>query len=379
MRKFIFLVFLQSFDIINIMRDFSVKTIGILTSGGDAPGLNAVIRGICLAAIRKYKIKVIGILDGYVGFEQGRCIELTEKNIDDILKKGGTLLGSTREKPFKNKEKIEATGLNAVDSIKKNYKKWKLDAVAVLGGNGTNTTAGLLAKEGLNVIGLPKTIDNDIAHTDYTFGFHTAMGVATEALDRICTTAWSHHRVMVVEIMGHKAGWLGLYSGIAGGADVILLPEIPYDIKKVAKKVKEVKASGKGYSIVVVAEGALTTKEAELDKKAYKKARETMGMSIGARVAKEIEAETGFETRASVLGHMQRGGSPCAYDRALCSMFGTMAVEHIVKGNFGKILVMQNNKVVDIPLEDVAGLVKNVPQNDPMIESGRALGICFGD
>ncbi|MBR0155263.1 MAG: 6-phosphofructokinase, partial [Treponema sp.] len=209
------------------MRDSKVKTVGVLTSGGDAPGLNAAIRGLCLTGINEYGMKFVGIQNGYKGFEAGQCIPLKSEDMDNLLVQGGTILGSTREKPFKNQDKIEKTGLSAVDSIKKFYKKWGLDALVVLGGNGSNTTAGLLSDEGLNVIGLPKTIDNDIVHTDYTFGFHTAVDIATEAIEKIHTTAFSHSRVMVIEVMGHKVGWIGLCSGIAGKADVILLQEIP--------------------------------------------------------------------------------------------------------------------------------------------------------
>ena len=361
------------------MKTSAVKTFGILTSGGDAPGLNAAIRGICAAGINVYGMKVVGIKNGYKGFEQGLCVPIEKKDLPELLMKGGTVLGSTREKPFKNKEKIKQTGLSAVESIKKHYKQWKLDALVVLGGNGSNTTAGLLAKEGLNVIGLPKTIDNDIVHTDYTFGFHTAVDIATESIERIHTTAFSHSRVMVVEVMGHKVGWIGLYSGVAGGADVILLPEIPYDIKKVAEKIRDDRKSGKNFSIVVVSEGALNNDEAKLDKKAFKKKRAAMGMSIGARVAAEIEKETGFETRVTVLGHLQRGGTPDSYDRFMATQFGAAAADFAARGEFGKILVWQNHKIVGIPLEDVASQIKSISLDNPMIKTAKSVGISFGD
>ena len=361
------------------MKTSAVKTIGILTSGGDAPGLNAAIRGICAAGINVYGMKVVGIKNGYKGFEQGLCVPIEKKDLPELLMKGGTVLGSTREKPFKNKEKIKQTGLSAVESIKKHYKQWKLDALVVLGGNGSNTTAGLLAKEGLNVIGLPKTIDNDIVHTDYTFGFHTAVDIATESIERIHTTAFSHSRVMVVEVMGHKVGWIGLYSGVAGGADVILLPEIPYDIKKVAEKICDDRKSGKNFSIVVVSEGALNNDEAKLDKKAFKKKRAAMGMSIGARVAAEIEKETGFETRVTVLGHLQRGGTPDSYNRFMATQFGAAAADFAARGEFGKILVWQNHKIVGIPLEDVASQIKSISLDNPMIKTAKSVGISFGD
>lgn len=356
----------------------SVKRVGVLTSGGDAPGLNAAIRGLCLTGIKKYGMKFVGILDGYKGFEQGRCIDLNIENIDSILSVGGTLLGSAREKPFKNKEKIKETGLSAIESIKKHYKDWKLDAVVVLGGNGSNTTAGFLSNAGLNVIGLPKTIDNDIVHTDYTFGFSTAVECATECIERIKTTAFSHSRVMVVEVMGHKVGWIALHSGIASGADVILLPEIPYQKEIVAKKILENAKVGKKYSIVVVSEGAQDTNESKLDKKAFKKVRSSMGCSIGERVAKEIENETGLETRVTVLGHLQRGGSPNPYDRFMATHFGATACDYICKKEFGKILVWQNNSIKAIPLELVSGQTKKIPFDCDMIQTAKNIGISFG-
>ncbi|MCR5613519.1 ATP-dependent 6-phosphofructokinase [Treponema sp.] len=361
------------------MKKSVVKTIGILTSGGDAPGLNAAIRGVCEAGINEYGMKVVGIKNGYKGFEQGLCMPITKEDLPELLLRGGTILGSTREKPFKNKEVDPKTGLSALDLIKKNYKKWKLDALVVLGGNGSNTTAGLLADEGLNVIGLPKTIDNDIVHTDYTFGFHTAIDTAAEALDKIRTTAFSHSRVMVVEVMGHKVGWLGLCAGIAGGADVILLPEIPYDIKKITRKILDNKKNGKNYSIVVVSEGAQNTEEAKLDKKAFKKLRSTMTCSIGERVAKEIEEATGLETRCTILGHLQRGGQPNSYDRFMATLFGTTAADYLARGEFGKILVWQNHQIVGIPLGDVAAQAKSVSLDEPLIKSARSTGISFGD
>lgn len=361
------------------MRDSKVKTVGVLTSGGDAPGLNAAIRGLCLTGINEYGMKFVGIQNGYKGFEAGQCIPLKSEDMDNLLVQGGTILGSTREKPFKNQDKIEKTGLSAVDSIKKFYKKWGLDALVVLGGNGSNTTAGLLSDEGLNVIGLPKTIDNDIVHTDYTFGFHTAVDIATEAIEKIHTTAFSHSRVMIIEVMGHKVGWIGLCSGIAGKADVILLPEIPYDIKNIAKKIESNKKTGKNYSIVVVSEGAQNKEESKLDKKAFKKARAEMGCSIGERVAKEIQEATGLETRCTVLGHLQRGGSPDAFDRYMATLFGSTAADYLARGEFGKILVWQNNQITGIPLRDVASQVKSVKKDEPLVEAAKKTGICFGD
>ena len=357
----------------------NVKTIGILTSGGDAPGLNSAIRGVCRSAMINYGMKVIGIKNGYRGLINGDMVKISADDVSGIITRGGTFLGTSREKPFKNPVPNPETGLLPIEAIKKNYKKWNLDALVVLGGNGTNTTASLLAKEGLNVVGLPKTIDNDIVGTDITFGFHTAVDVATEAIDRIHTTAHSHSRVMVVEVMGHKAGWLALYSAIAGGGDVCLLPEIPYDIKNVSKEILKRRDAGKEFSIVVVAEGALSKEEAKLSKKEFKKSRLEMTQSIGYRVAKELEEATGLESRVTVLGYLQRGGTPSPYDRFLATQFGVAAADFLAEGNFGKLVAMQNNKIVPVPLEECAGKVKNICPDDPVIKNARSVGLCFGD
>ena len=365
--------------ILETMKASTVKRFGILTSGGDAPGLNAAIRAVCRTGIQKYGMEAIGIHNGYRGLASGDAEELNDGNFSGILTRGGTILGTARDKPFKNPEKDPQTGLFPVEAIKANYKKWNLDALVVLGGNGTQTTASLLAKEGLNIVGLPKTIDNDIVGTDITFGFHTAVDVATEAIDRIHTTAHSHSRVMVVEVMGHKAGWLALYSAIAGGGDVCLLPEIPYDIKNVSKEILKRRDAGKEFSIVVVAEGALSKEEAKLSKKEFKKSRLEMTQSIGYRVAKELEEATGLESRVTVLGYLQRGGTPSPYDRFLATQFGVAAADFLAEGNFGKLVAMQNNKIVSVPLEECAGKVKNICPDDPVIKNARSVGLCFGD
>lgn len=349
-----------------------VKTIGILTSGGDAPGLNAAIRGVARTAINQYGIKVIGIEHGFRGLMQGLGHELTPNELSGILTRGGTILGTSREKPFK-------IGQEAVDAIKENYKKWNLDALVCIGGNGTNTTASKLQQEGLNVIGLPKTIDNDLAETDITFGFHTAVSVATEAIDRLHTTAHSHSRIMIIEVMGHKAGWLGLYAGIAGGGDVILIPEIPYDIEPIARHVKKRQEDGHPFSIIVVAEGALSVEEAKLDKKAFKKARKDMPYSIAYRIAKELRDATDLEPRVTVLGYLQRGGTPVPYDRVLATQCGTTAAHMAARGEFGKMVAMVNGVPTGVPLENVAGKIKKVPTDHPLLLSAREVGTCFGD
>lgn len=355
------------------------KTCGILTSGGDAPGLNAAIRGVCRTAMDIYGIKMIGFEHGYRGLIENKCRELQTGELSGILAQGGTILGTSREKPFKDKNWTDPTGPNAVDMIKDTYKKNKLDCLVVLGGNGTNTTGALLAKEGLNIIGLPKTIDNDIVETDITFGFHTALTVATDGIDRLHSTASSHNRVMVIEVMGHKAGWLSLYSGVAGGGDVVLIPEIPYDIHSIARHLEERARNGKTFSIVVVAEGALSIEEAKLDKKTYKKQREMMTSSIGYRVAKEIEESTAIESRVTVLGYLQRGGTPVAYDRVLASQFGTAAANMLALGDYGKMVAMQDNDVVGVPLDRIANRIKTVPTDHRMLEAARDVGTCLGD
>jgi len=355
-----------------------VKRFGILTSGGDAPGLNAAIRGVARTAMDQFGMEVIGIEHGYRGLIQGNARILHADDFSGILTCGGTILGTSREKPFKNPTPDENDKF-PIDYIKENYERWGLDALVVLGGNGTNTTGSLLSRAGLNVIGLPKTIDNDIVHTDVTFGFHTAVDVATEAIDRIHTTAHSHNRIMVVEVMGHKAGWLGLYAGIAGGGDVILLPEIPYNIDSIAKHLKKRRDAGKDFSIVVVAEGALSEEESLMDKKSFKKSRKAMSYSIAYRVAHELEQATSLESRVTVLGYLQRGGIPAPYDRALATQFGVAAAHMLEKGDFGKMVALQNNQIVGVPLEDVAGQIKKVPLDNQMLLAGREVGTCFGD
>jgi 6-phosphofructokinase 1 len=342
--------------------------------------LNAAIRGVCRSAIDVYGINVIGFEFGYRGLMENRSRVMQPSEFSGILARGGTILGTSREKPFKDKGwNPDSSGPGAVDMIIDTYKKNRLDCLVVLGGNGTNTTGALLAREGLNVIGLPKTIDNDIVETDITFGFHTALAVATDGIDRLHSTASSHNRVMVIEVMGHKAGWLSLYSGVAGGGDIVLIPEIPYDIASIARHLDQRARAGKTFSIVVVAEGALSVAEAQLDKKTFKKAREQMSASIGYRVAQEIEAATNIESRVTVLGYLQRGGTPSAYDRVLASQFGTAAAKMLAAGDYGKMVALQNNVLVGVPLENVANRIKTVPLDHRMLETARDVGTCLGD
>ncbi|GHV70067.1 ATP-dependent 6-phosphofructokinase 3 [Spirochaetia bacterium] len=361
------------------IRQSVTKKFGILTAGGDCPGLNAAIRGVCRAAYDRYGMSIVGIAAGYRGLIDENWRPLRPQDVYGILTRGGTILGSSREKPFKDSGSDDDIAGEKVAAIKENYKKLGLDCLVVLGGNGTNTTGYLLSKEGLNIVGLPKTIDNDIEGTDRTFGFHSALSIGTEAIDRLHSTAQSHNRIMVIELMGHKAGWLALYAGVAGGGDIILIPEIPYDIKAIGRHLQERSSEGKGFSIVVVAEGALSKAEARMDKKDRKKYRlETVTPSIGYRVAREIEAETGMETRATVLGYMQRGGIPSASDRVLATSLGTAAVELLAKGEYGRMVALTGNEIGSVDLSVPANKVKTVPENHYMIDTAISVGTCMG-
>ena len=353
------------------------KRFGILTAGGDCPGLNAAIRGVCRAAHDRYGMEIVGIANGFRGLIDEDTRKLSPEDFSGILTRGGTILGSSRVKPFSEADKDEPAS-DKVSAIMDTYKKLKLDCVVVLGGNGTNTTGYKLALEGLNVIGLPKTIDNDIVGTDRTFGFNSALAIGTDAIDRLHSTAQSHSRVIVIELMGHKAGWLALYAGVAGGGDVILIPEIPYDVREIAHHLENRAKSGKMFSIVVVAEGATSVKEMEMDKKDRKKYRAEMGPSVAYRVAREIQEETGKETRATVLGYMQRGGIPSASDRVLATSLGTAAVELLAKGNYGRMVALNGDSIDSVDLSIPEGKVKNVPEDHYMLDTARAVGTCLG-
>jgi 6-phosphofructokinase 1 len=353
------------------------KRFGILTSGGDCPGLNAAIRGVCRASHDRYGMEIIGIADGFRGLIDEDTRVLKPENFSGILTRGGTILGSSREKPFAAVNKDE-DAIEKVSAIKETYSKLGLDCLVVLGGNGTNTTGYKLSREGLNVIGLPKTIDNDIFGTDKTFGFDSALSICTEAIDRLQTTAQSHSRVIVIELMGHKAGWLALYSGIAGGGHTILIPEIPYDVRIIARHLEKRAKAGKAFSVVVVAEGAMSVTEAEMDKKDRKKYLEN-APSVAFRVARELEAETGMETRATVLGYVQRGGVPSAADRILATSLGTAAAELLANGKYGRMVALTGNDIGSVDLSVPEGKVKNVPLDHQIIDTARAVGTCMGD
>lgn len=356
------------------------KRVGILTSGGDCPGLNATIRGAAKALYQRFgdDVEIIGIHNGYDGLIRGDWRLMQPYEFSGILTVGGTILG-TKRTPFKLMTVVGEDNVDKVAAMKKTYKDAKLDCLLCLGGNGTHKTAYLLSEEGLNIIGLPKTIDNDIYGTDVTFGFHTAVDIATEVIDRIHTTASSHRRCMVIEIMGNKAGWLTLYAGVAGGADIILIPELPYNIENVCEAIMRRNEKGKTFSILAVAEGVYDVGEAAMKKKERAAARAERGeVTATNRIAKQIEAATGFETRVCVPGHMQRGGSPSAYDRVLATEFGTYAAKLVEAEHYGVAVAMKNSIVTENALQDIAGKSKLVPEACDMLTVARRMGISLG-
>ena len=358
-----------------------MKRVGILTSGGDCQGLNATIRAVAKTLYNQLcnDVEIIGIIDGYRGLIYGETRKMKPENFSGILTMGGTILGTSRQ-PFKLMRVVDENSVDKVEAMKKNYKKLGLDCLVVLGGNGTQKTANLLREEGLNVVSLPKTIDNDLWGTDKTFGFQSAINIATETIDCIHTTAASHNRVFIVEVMGHKVGWLTLYAGVAGGADIILLPEIPYDIDKVVDAIHKRTKDGKGFTILAVAEGAISKDDAQLTKKQYKaKVASRRYPSVSYEIADQIQEKCGVEVRVAVPGHTQRGGSPCPYDRVLCTRLGSAAAQAIMDGKFGCMIAMINNKTKCVPLGEVAGKLKTVDPDSQMIQEAKRIGISFGD
>ena len=334
--------------------------IGILTAGGDCPGINATIRGVCKTAINYYGMEVYGIHNGFRGLLDDEVTPLTETSLGGLLTMGGTVLGTSRVKPFR-RGKASAPE-NTPAALMRTIQKHGLDCLVCIGGNGTQKTAAKLAETGINVVMIPKTIDNDVWGTDISFGFDSAVSIATEAIDRLHSTASSHQRVMVIEVMGHKAGWIALHSGMAGGGDIILLPERPFNIHNIGDVIIERLKKGKPYSIVVVAEGIPTLN----------------GKKAAQSIAEEIEYETGFETRETVLGYIQRGGSPTAFDRTLATRMGGHATELIAQGKFGRMVSLQGDDIVSVPLADVAGKLKLVTPDNDLIVQGRRMGVCFG-
>lgn len=337
--------------------------IGILTAGGDCPGINAAIRGVGKTAIVKYGMNLFGISDGFTGLINMEYRELTESDLSGILTVGGTILGTSREKPFKSSGK----GKNDISKpliIKQHYDQMGLDCLVCIGGNGTLKTAHLLSQEGLNVVGIPKTIDNDVWGTDLTFGFDSAVNIATEAIDRLHSTANSHKRIMIIELMGHNAGWIALYSGIAGGGDVILIPEIHYDEKKIAEYLLHRVSENKPYSIVVVAEGIRNPVKDSC--------------SAAQSLSRKINDLTGLETRETVLGYIQRGGTPSPMDRVLATRYGSAAADLIAERDFGKMVALKNTEIISVPLSEVSGKLKLVEPDDPLVIQAMNMGTNFG-
>ena len=383
------------------------RSIGILTAGGDSPGLNAAIRGVGKAAIGRYDMHVVGFQQGFRGLAEDRTLPLTRSQLSGILTIGGTILGTSRDKP--HRVQVGNKIVDMTDAIVETYKRHHLDAVVCLGGGGTQRNAYRLLEAGLNIITLPKTIDNDVAETDVTFGFDTALGIATDAIDRLHSTAHSHHRIIVVEVMGHNAGWLALGAGVAGGADVILIPEIPYDIEAVAESIRHRSRTGSRFSIVAISEGAMSADQArelqaaddelaklKKQKKETEEADDTADeerSKAKARVAEakaslasntmhlseRLEEMTGLESRVTILGHLQRGGTPSAADRLLATRLGTACASLIDQEHFGVMVASRGNGAVPVPLEQVVGKKKLVPPDHVWVQAARDIGVCMGD
>ena len=354
--------------------------IGILTSGGDCQSLNAAMRGVVKTLAANVKeLEIIGFLEGYKGLMYKNYKKLNAEDFSGILTRGGTILGSSRQ-PFKLMRKPDINGNDKVELMKDTYRELGLDCLVILGGNGTQKSANMLREEGLNIVSLPKTIDNDLWGTSMTFGFQSAVNIASDAIDCIHTTAASHGRVFIVEVMGHKVGWLTLHAGIASGADIILIPEIPYDIDKVVEAIKKRTKAGKRFSILAVAEGAISKEDAKLSKKEYKaKLAASPYPSVSYEIGKRIEEKTGQEIRVTIPGHTQRGGSPCPYDRVLSSRLGAEAALMIIEKDYGKLVGIKHDELVRIPLEEVAGKLKMVDPDSSIVKEAKALGISFGD
>ncbi|MCH7827833.1 MAG: ATP-dependent 6-phosphofructokinase [Bacteroidetes bacterium] len=358
-----------------------VRRIGVLTGGGDCPGLNAVIRGVTKPA-QDYGMSVLGIMDGFEGFVEGRAKELKDEDVSGILYRGGTILGSSNKgDPFH--WPVEKDGKiiieNRVKTVVKNYEAWELDALIAIGGDGTMHIAQELGQEGLNVIGVPKTIDNDLSATDQTFGHDSAVFVVSEALDRLHTTASSHHRVIVVEVMGRYAGWIALHGGIAGGADIILIPEFPYSWNKVYEQIHKRELMGKKFSLVCVAEGAKAIGEKMvLKEKDIKRTDPKRLGGIAEVIAYNIEENTGKETRVTVLGHLQRGGSPTPYDRILSTKYGAYSIELASKRKFGRMAALKGSEIKHVSIDEAIANLKLVQEDTQAVKVAKSVGISFG-
>jgi ATP-dependent phosphofructokinase / diphosphate-dependent phosphofructokinase len=374
----------------------AAKRIGILTAGGDSPGLNAAIRAVGKTAVGQYGWELIGFRDGFLGMIEDRSVKLDKRGLVGMLTLGGTMLGTSRDKPHRMPQPGGGSR-DMTDAIVKTYRRHKLDALVCIGGGGTHKNAARLVAKGLNIVSLPKTIDNDVAYTDDTIGFDTALGIATEVLDRLHSTAHSHHRIIIAEIMGHRAGWLALGAGIAGGADVILIPEIPYDVANVAAAIRRRSEHGLNFSIVAVAEGAMPLADAhqlELLLKRRDKAKGDVAKKQAKqalaewdhgraghtmRLAKQLEELTGLEARVTILGYVQRGGTPSCHDRLLATRVGTAAVDLIRAGEFGVMVATRGDKIVTVPILKVAKGIKTVPLGHQWVSAAKRVGTCLGD
>ena len=360
-----------------------LKRIGVLTGGGDCPGLNAVIRAVTKSAMHRYKLEVFGVEDGFLGLIQNRMRPLAWGDVSNILTLGGTILGTSNQAnpqryPIKKNGKMEFA--DVTDRVVEHVAANRIDALVCIGGDGTMTGAANLIEHGINCIGVPKTIDNDLEGCEQTFGFDTAVATATDALDKIHTTAMSHHRVMVVEVMGRNAGWMALHAGVASGSDVILIPEIEYDLSKVCELLDYRSRMGKRFSIVCVSEGAKPKGGQQIVAKRIESSPDPIRLGgIGMKLAADIESAIGLETRATILGHIQRGGTPTPFDRVLATNFGYRALELAVQGTFGKLVVWKNGGLDQIDIASVAGKQRKVPLDDPLIAAARAVGTSLGD
>ena len=355
--------------------------IALITSGGDCQGLNAAIRGVGKSLFQRMdNVEIYGMYDGYRGLIEGDYKYMEPQDLSGILTEGGTILGTSRQNYVPGKDIVDDNGNSVIPSMLQTYNRLNLDCLVIMGGNGTQKSAKLIADAGMNVITLPKTIDNDIWGTDTTFGFQSAVDIATNVIDYIHSTASSHSRIFAVELMGRDAGWLTLNAGIGSGADVILIPEIPYDLDKVAELIEERNRQGKRYSIIACAEGAVSVDDIKLDEEASRRKRENSRHStVSYEIADRLEKLTGKEARVTVPGHYQRGGPPCPYDRVLATQFGVAAADLIINKQYGRMVAVQGGQIVSIPLEDAASKTKFLPVDHPMIQVARKMGISLGD
>ena len=355
--------------------------VGLVTSGGDCQGLNAAIRGVGKALFQYVdNVEIFGMYDGYKGLIEGDYKYMERKDFSGILTEGGTILGTSRQKYIPGKAIVDDDGNDLMPAMLDTYNRLNLDCLVVMGGNGTQKSAKLLSDAGMNIVTLPKTIDNDIYGTDTTFGFQSAVDIGTNVIDYIHSTASSHSRVFLVELMGRDAGWLTLHAGIASGADIILIPEIPYNIDKIALAIEERRRQGRNFTIIAVAEGAVSDTDAVMSEEERRREKEQSRHStISYRIASELEAITGQETRVTIPGHYQRGGPPCPYDRVLATQFGTAAAHLIMQKQYSTMVGIRNGSIVSVPLEDATSRTKFLPTDHPLIQTARDIGIKFGD